>query len=113
MFARNIKNIKTLKSHILEKTLLLSIICSKCDSKDEKIFKEKELIEILKILNLTNNIVPKDMPEEKIGQKFRLKEIGKTRNDFNKEIKQNELLSKTHKKICKILIYIKHLLILA
>ena len=32
---------------------------------------------------------------------------------FNKEIKQNELLSKKHKKICKILIYIKHLLILA
>ena len=82
MFARNIENIKTLKSHILEKTLFLSIICSKCDSKDEKIFKEKESIEILKILNLTNNIVPKDMPEEKIGQKFRLKEIEKTRNVF-------------------------------
>ena len=40
----------------MEKTLFLSIICSKCKNKDEKIFQEKEPIEILKILGLVNNI---------------------------------------------------------
>ena len=53
------------------------------------------------------------MPEVKVGQKFKLKEIDKTKNDFIDEIKEYELLNKTHKKICKILIYIEHLLILA
>ena len=43
-------------SHLLEKTLVLSIICSKCKNEDEKIFKEEESIEILKILGLINNI---------------------------------------------------------
>ena len=33
-------------SYIFEKTLVLSIICSKCENKDEKIFKEEESIEI-------------------------------------------------------------------
>ena len=37
------------------KKIVVSFICSKCGSKDEKIFKE-ELIEILKILDLMNNI---------------------------------------------------------
>ena len=39
-------------SYFLEKKLVFSIICSKCRNEDEKIFKEKELIEILKILGL-------------------------------------------------------------
>ena len=42
--------------HILEKTLVLSIICSNCKNEDEKIFKEEEPIEILKILGLIENI---------------------------------------------------------
>ena len=51
------KKIKNLKiSYILEKTLVLSIICSKCRSEDEKIFKEEESIETLIILDLINNI---------------------------------------------------------
>ena len=33
---------------------MLTIICSKCDSKDEKIFEEKESIEILKTIDLIN-----------------------------------------------------------
>ena len=37
-------------SYLLEKTLVLSIICSKCKNEDEKLFKEEESIEILKIL---------------------------------------------------------------
>ena len=42
-------------SYILEKTLVLSIICSKCKNEDEKIFQE-ESIEILKIMSLIENI---------------------------------------------------------
>ena len=33
-------------SYILDKTLVLSIVCSKCKNEDEKIFKEEESIEI-------------------------------------------------------------------
>ena len=33
-----------------------TVICSKCGSKDEKIFNEEESIEILKILCLISNI---------------------------------------------------------
>ena len=48
------KNLKILC--LLEKTLVLSIICSKCKNEDERIFKEKESSEILKVLGLINNI---------------------------------------------------------
>ena len=40
----------------LEKTLVLSIICSKCKNGDEKILRKEESIEILKILGLIENI---------------------------------------------------------
>ena len=43
-------------SYIFEKKSVLSIICSKCGSKDEKIFKEEQSIKILKILGLINSI---------------------------------------------------------
>ena len=43
-------------SYLLEKTLVLSIICSKCKNEDEKVFKEEESTEILKILGLIENI---------------------------------------------------------
>ena len=42
-------------SYVLEKTVL-SMICSKCKHEDEKIFKEEESIEILKIIGLFKNI---------------------------------------------------------
>ena len=42
-----LKNPKVL--YIFEKTVL-SIICSKCENQDEKIFNEEELIEILQSL---------------------------------------------------------------
>ena len=51
---RKSKNPKIL--YIFGKTLVLSIICSKCKNEDEKIFKEEESIEILKILGLVENI---------------------------------------------------------
>ena len=43
-------------SCLLERTLVLSIIRSKCKSEDENLFKEEEPIEILKILGLIENI---------------------------------------------------------
>ena len=43
-------------SYLLKRALILSIICSKCKNEDEKIFKEKELTEVLKILGLNENI---------------------------------------------------------
>ena len=42
--------------YLLKKTLLLSIVCSKCKNEDEKIFKEEDSIEIFKILGLIENI---------------------------------------------------------
>ena len=53
------------------------------------------------------------MSEENIGQEFRSKEIDKTRNYSVEEMKQIELISKKHKKICNILQYSEHLLVLA
>ena len=43
-------------SPIFQKTLFLSLICSKCKNEDEKISKKEESIEILKILGLIENI---------------------------------------------------------
>ena len=70
---------------MFEKTLVLSIICSKTE--DEKTFKEKESVEIfqLKIFNYLKNMV-----EENISQEFRLKNIDETRNYFLKETSNNE-----------------------
>ena len=39
------------------------------------------------------------------SQEFRSKEINQTRNYFIEEIKQNKLISRKHKKFCKILNY--------
>ena len=55
----------------------------------------------------------KNMVEENISQEFRLKNIDETRNYFLKEIEQNELMIKKHKKVCTALNYIEHFLILA
>ena len=47
LFAANIEYFKNLKYHsCYKKTLVLSIICSKCKNENEKIFKEEESIEI-------------------------------------------------------------------
>ena len=54
---------KTYKEHkkpkmlyICDKILLFSSICNKCGSEDEKVFKEEESTEMLKILGLINDI---------------------------------------------------------
>ena len=58
MFAINIENLKNLKYHIFskKKKLSISIVYSKRGYEYEKIFKEEESIEILKILGLINNV---------------------------------------------------------
>ena len=47
---------------------------------------------------------------KKINQEFRLQKIEETRNYLLREINQNELMSKKHKKVCRVLNYIDHLL---
>ena len=98
-------------SYFLEKKVVLSIVCIKCKNEEEKIFKEEESIEILKILHSTKiyNYF-KNKVEENISQEFRLKNIDETRNYILEEIEQNELISRTHKKVCITLNYIERTL---
>ena len=53
------------------------------------------------------------MIKENRIQEFRLKNIDEARNHFIKEIDQNDLMSKKHKKVCVALNYTEHFLILA
>ena len=39
-------------TYTFDRTLVLSVICEKCDIKDEKIIKEEEPTELIKILTL-------------------------------------------------------------
>ena len=51
-FVVSIENLKTHKIlYLLQWKLVVSIICSNCKNEDEKVFKEKESIEILKFLH--------------------------------------------------------------
>ena len=51
------RKFKILKiSYILDKTIVLSIICSKCENEVEEMFQEEESIEILKFLGLIKNV---------------------------------------------------------
>ena len=62
MFAINMENLKKLKYHVFLKNIksflkfLKYVVYSKCGHEYEKILKEEESIEILKILGLINNI---------------------------------------------------------
>ena len=53
------------------------------------------------------------MTEKNLSQEFRLKYIDETRNYFLEEIKQNELMSRKHKKVGTTQNYIEHFSILA
>ena len=53
------------------------------------------------------------MAEVQISQKSRLEIIDETRNCFVEEMKQNDLMSKKHKKVCTTLNYNEHFFILA
>ena len=52
------------------------------------------------------------MTQENINQEYRLKNIDERRNYFIKVINQNELMSKKHKKVFRVLNYIENLLLL-
>ena len=57
LFVISIENLKNLRYHTPQKKTFFSIICSKYKNVDKKkIFKEEESIEILKILDLINNV---------------------------------------------------------
>ena len=77
-------------------------------------FKDEELLEILKILHFINNIEKyRKYGPKKHKSNFRLKQMGKTGNYFTEEIKQSELIIKKHKMVFKLIKYTGHLLILA
>ena len=46
-----------------------------------------------------------------MNQEFRLKKIDEIRNCLIEEINRNELMSKKHKKVCRVLNYVDHSLI--
>ena len=52
------------------------------------------------------------MSEENISQEFRLKNIDEIRNYFIENVNQNKFMSKEHEKICLVLNFIEHSLIL-
>ena len=53
------------------------------------------------------------MVDENVRGEFRLKNIDETINHFVKEIEPNELMNKKYKKVCMVLSYNEHFLILA
>ena len=55
----------------------------------------------------------KNMADKNISQEFRRKNKDETRNYFIKEIDQNELMNKRHKKVCTTLNYFENFSILA
>ena len=57
-----------------------------------------------------NYFKEKNMIKENISQDFRSKNIDKTRNYFIEDIKQNDLMSKSHKNVCTALNHREHLL---
>ena len=52
------------------------------------------------------------MPEENMNQEFRLKQVDEIRSYLIEEINRNELMSKKDNKVCRVLNYIEHSLIL-
>ena len=98
-------------SYLLVKTLVLSIICSKCKNEDEKLFKKEESIEILKIIGLIQKYnYFQNIADENVSQEFRLKNIDETWHYLIEEVNRNELMSKKHKKVGTTLIYWRHFL---
>ena len=51
------------------------------------------------------------MSEKNMNQEFKQEKIEKIRNYLLKERNQNELMSKNHTNVCRVLNYIDHLLI--
>ena len=53
------------------------------------------------------------MCKENVSQKFRLRNMDRTRNYFLEEIEQNEFMRTKHKEVCAASYYIEHFLMLA
>ena len=51
------------------------------------------------------------MPEKKMNQELTLKKIDTIRNYLIEEINRNELMSRRHKRVCRVLNYVGHSLI--
>lgn len=61
------RTLKNPNSHTFKKkTLILCIICSKCDDEDEKIFKEEKLTEILKTLRYFKYLIQTNVGKSRI-----------------------------------------------
>ena len=65
----------------------------------------KILVQLLIQKSIRNYVI---MSEENISQEFRLKNKDAIRIISLKKISENELLSNRHKKVCRVLNYIKH-----
>ena len=63
------------------------------------------------ILQHLGNMVFHALPEEIINQELRVKKTDEIRNYLIEEINRNELMSKKGKKVCRVLNYIDHSLI--
>ena len=90
------QNLKKLKCYIFKKKILnLCIVYSKCSHKDEKIFKEEESIEILKILALISNLHEYQKMYNHVWRKHKpriyYEKSRWKRNYLIEEINQNEL----------------------
>ena len=103
----------------MEKTLVF-LLLARSDKWRWKRFKEEESIKILKIIGLINNIeknqniwtwlknVQNINNASNINREFRLKKIDEIKNHLIKEINRNELISKKHKKVFRVVNYIDH-----
>ena len=58
------------------------------------------MVQLIIQKNIRKHII---MSGQNINQEIRMKNIDETRNYFIKEINQNELISKNHKKVRKVL----------
>ena len=59
LFVASVENLKILNMIYFQKniSLVFSIICSRCENEDEKIFKEEESFEITNTLVYTSNYI--------------------------------------------------------
>ena len=95
--------------YIFDKMLVPFIICSKCGNNNDKIFKEKQSIEILKILgSIDNRWFKVSSTCNKYGRRKDKSKIDETRNYFIEAIKQSDLMNRKHQNVCVTLNFIDH-----
>ena len=96
------KSKKTKLSYIFKKTLSRSVVYSKSGHEYKKIFKQEKSIEILKVVNVINNIGRHHriyiLVSREYNSRTQTKKNAKIRTYLFEEIYQNELISKKHKK---------------